>query len=127
MQTLLKNWKTTSAGIITVAGAVVNLVFAVKHATDDQGTWMIAITQILTGLGLMFAGDASASAQSHLESQTQIAELQLRSNVVPDAIESQDTSLLRKVPITPAAVPPPVIPNDTKPTSSVPAPTTKVN
>lgn len=110
MNNLLKNWKTTSTGATMIIGAIVHLVFVFKAGKMDEPTVMLAVGAILAGLGFIFAGDASASAQSHTESQAQIAELQLRSNIIPNAIESGDTSLLRKVPITPAAVPPPVVP-----------------
>jgi hypothetical protein len=110
MKNLLQNWKTTAAGLTIIIGSVVHLVFAVRLGHADENTWTVSLTSILAGLGLMFAGDASASAQSHTESQAQIAELQLRSNIVPNAIESGDTSVLRKIPITPAAVPPPPLP-----------------
>lgn len=93
---LIKNWKTTSAGLITIAGAVVNLVFAIKNQVDDQGTWMTAITMILTGFGLMFAGDGSASAQAHEETKSMVADLQNQIAVV-----KQDTATVAKPPGTP--------------------------
>jgi len=110
MNNLLKNWKTTSAGLTMIIGSVVHLVFSVRAGKADETTWTVSLTAIVAGLGLMFAGDASASAQSHQESQKQISELQLRSNIVPNAIDSGDTSQLRRVPMTPAAVPPPPVP-----------------
>ena len=110
IQNLLSNFRTTSAGLITIAGAIVNLVFAIKNHVDDQGTWMIAITQTVTGLGLMFSRDQAASRIDKEDTKSKIAELQLRSNIVPNAIESGDTSQLRNVPITPVSVPTPVVP-----------------
>jgi len=110
MNNLFKNWKTTSVGLGLITHGIVHLGFCLKAGTADELVWNLSIGELITGVGLLFAGDASASAQSHVESQKQIAELQLRSNIVPNAIDSGDTSQLRKVPMTPAAVPPPVVP-----------------
>ncbi len=76
IQNLLSNWRTTSAGLLTMAGAIVNLSFAIKHQTDDQGTWMLNITQILTGIGLMFSRDQAASRVDKEETKSKIADLQ---------------------------------------------------
>ena len=110
IQNLLKNWKTTSTGATMIIGSIVHLVFVYQAKKMDEPTVMLAVGAILAGLGFIFAGDASASAASHNQSQNQIAELQLRSNTVPNAIESGDTTLLRRIPITPAPVPPTVPP-----------------
>jgi len=61
MQNLLKNYKTTSAGLLMALGAIVHLVFAIKAHTADENTWTITIGAVLGGIGLIFAGDASAS------------------------------------------------------------------
>lgn len=39
----------------------VHLVFSVLRHTSNENTWTIALTAILTGVGLIFAGDASAT------------------------------------------------------------------
>jgi len=49
---------------------------------------------------------SAEGAKAHAESQAQIAQLQLRSNTVPNAIETGNTEELRRIPITPAAIPP---------------------
>lgn len=61
MKNLLTNWKTTSAGLVMIIGAVVHLVFCIKSGTDSEGVWTASLTAILGGLGLLFAGDASKS------------------------------------------------------------------
>jgi hypothetical protein len=61
IRNLLNNWKTTSAGLLMIAGSVVHLVFAVKAGTANENAWTIAITAILGGIGLLVAGDASAT------------------------------------------------------------------
>jgi hypothetical protein len=59
---LLKNWKTTSAGLTMIIGSVVHLVFAVKGGTANEMVWTVSLTAIVGGLGLVFAGDSSVSA-----------------------------------------------------------------
>ena len=61
MTKLLNNWKTTSAGVTMISGAVVHLVFACKNGTSNENTWTITIVAVVGGLGLIFAGDASGS------------------------------------------------------------------
>ena len=51
---IFKNWKTTSAGIIACAGAVILYL-------NDKTQIVAALTTLLSGIGLIFAGDASAS------------------------------------------------------------------
>ena len=63
IQRLITNWKTTSAGIIMIAGSIVHLVFSVKASNANENTWTITITAIVGGLGLLLAGDATASVQ----------------------------------------------------------------
>jgi len=58
-QNMLKNWKTTSAGIAAITTAVVHLVYSIKAGTANEAAWEVAITGILIGIGLLFAGDAS--------------------------------------------------------------------
>lgn len=61
LKQLLTNWKTTAAGTTMIIGSVVHLVFSTKAHTGDESTWTVSLTAIVAGLGLMFAGDASAS------------------------------------------------------------------
>ena len=63
IKTLISNWKTTSAGLIMIAGSVIHLVFSVRAGTANENTWTIAITAIIGGIGLLLAGDAAASVQ----------------------------------------------------------------
>lgn len=62
IQNALANWKTTSAGLTAIIGAIVHMVFT--HKTADENAWMITIGAIIGGLGLIFAGDASHSEKS---------------------------------------------------------------
>lgn len=61
MNRLLSNWKTTSAGLALLVGAIVHLVFAIKHDRADETTWNSSLLTLIAAIGLMFAGDASAS------------------------------------------------------------------
>jgi len=110
IKTILLNWKTSASGVGAIVTSLLTLIFAIKGGTDSQTVWGVCIMGIFGGMAALAAGDAAASAKSHAESQAQIAELQLRSNLTPNSIDSGDTSLLRNVPMTPAAVPPPPIP-----------------
>jgi hypothetical protein len=93
----------------------VSLGAAIINHNCTQALVTACILGICGGIAALASQDAAEGAKAHAESQTQIAELQLRSNLAPNAIDSGDTSQLRRVPMTPAAAPPPVVP----PTSPV--------
>jgi threonine/homoserine/homoserine lactone efflux protein len=59
---LIKNWRTTSAGLTMIIGAVTHLVFAVRAKTADENTWTTSLLAVAGGCGLIFAGDGAASA-----------------------------------------------------------------
>ncbi len=110
IKNIFTHWRTTAPGVAAIVTGVVTFVALI---IDHQLTAVVAtslIMGILTGVGLLYSQDYTQGAKAHEESQKQIAELQLRSNLAPNAIESGDTSQLRRVPMTPAAVPPPVVP-----------------
>lgn len=56
MNNILANWKTSSAGILTIATAIVHVIFE-KPMTE--ASVLAALTSVMTGLGLICAGDAS--------------------------------------------------------------------
>lgn len=114
MQNLLKNYKTTSAGLAIIIGSVVHLVFAVKGHTGDENTWTTALVAIAGGIGLMFAGDAAASAQAHADSTAAIASLQSQVRATAAAVVLGDPSMITK------AVPPEAL--QTPPTGPKSAP-----
>lgn len=70
------NWRTTSLGVLTIAGSIVNLVFAIRKGLADEALWMVAITNILTGVGLIFSRDSTASARDKANTTDKIADLQ---------------------------------------------------
>jgi hypothetical protein len=51
------NWKTTSAGILAIVGAIVGLVFAIINKNLTPEVIMACVTGILGGIGLLFAKD----------------------------------------------------------------------
>src|ERR1039458_9668273 len=59
IQRLIANWKTTSAGIVMIIGAIMHLLF--NHPLTEPMV-MVGVTAIVGGLGLLFAGDANVSA-----------------------------------------------------------------
>lgn len=50
-----KSWKTTSAGLLTIAGAAANTWFNWHNL--NEALVMINVTQILSGIGLIVARD----------------------------------------------------------------------
>lgn len=53
----MKSWKTTSAGILSIAGAVVAFIFT----PHDQANVMAEITAVVLGVGLLFAKDSNVT------------------------------------------------------------------
>ena len=57
----INNWKTTSAGLLMIGGSAIHLIFSIVQKQANENTYTIAFSAIVGGLGLIFAGDASAS------------------------------------------------------------------
>ena len=55
----MKNWKTTSAGILMVLGAAATVYFHVGPITQELA--MGAITAVLGGIGLIFSKDSNVT------------------------------------------------------------------
>jgi hypothetical protein len=58
---MLTNWKTTSAGILAIIGALVGLVFAIINKNLTPDVIMACATGILGGIGLLFAKDSNVT------------------------------------------------------------------
>lgn len=100
MSNLLSNWKTTSAGILSIAASIVHLVFSIKNGHNDESVWMTAITGILIGVGLLAAGDASKSKED-------VAKVDRKLDQTVVAVSTGDTSILpNPTPSKPLAPPP---------------------
>ena len=65
MKNILKNlganWKTTSAGAGMIATGIIHLVFKMRAGSATEGDWIGAVSSVMGGVGLLFAGDASAT------------------------------------------------------------------
>ena len=57
---MFKNWKTTSAGLTLIIGAVVTIVYSAKAGAVTQEVLMGAVAAVLGGVGLLFAKDSDA-------------------------------------------------------------------
>lgn len=62
MNYITTHWKTTSAGLAIIITSVVHLIFAVRAGSADETVWTTSLVGVLSGAGLILAGDASASA-----------------------------------------------------------------
>lgn len=72
IQQLLKNWKTTSAGLLLIGGSTIHLVFCIKSHTADESIWTVTFASIIGGLGLMFAGDANVPPPVTVQNSAEI-------------------------------------------------------
>jgi H+/Cl- antiporter ClcA len=57
----MKNWKTTSSGIVLIVGALVAIIFSAIAGTITQDEIMTSVTAILAGIGLFFAKDSDTT------------------------------------------------------------------
>lgn len=113
----MTNWRTNLGGALEVLGTSLVGIGVVPQlgGTSSKFLTMCAVSGFIIGCaGKFFSALFAADAKVVAVAQQQIGELQARSNMVPNAIESGDTSILRKADITPVA-PPPVAPNPPKP------------
>lgn len=88
---LLLNWKTTSFGLTMILGSIIHLIFSTKAHTGDETTWTVSVGTIVGGLGLMFAGDQSATSN-------QIAPIAAAVDKINQTGPSSDTKMLSKPP-----------------------------
>lgn len=58
------SWKTTSAGLLAILGAITHLVFACKSGTVTEMTVTTALTAIVGGIGLIYARDNDKSSEA---------------------------------------------------------------
>lgn len=86
---LITNWKTTSAGLSMIIGSGVHLIFAVQRGTANENTWTTSLLAIITGIGLLAAGDAGKSA-----TKDELKEVKDATLLNSTAIKTGDTSML---------------------------------
>ena len=68
LQTLITNWKTTSAGITMIVGGLVHLIFSIKSHTITEADCTTTLLAIVTGAGFIAAGDANVPPPPNLTS-----------------------------------------------------------
>ena len=61
MKNLAKNWKTTSAGVVMIIGAIVRL--AVHQGTFSEELIMGAVIAVIGGIGLIVAKDGNVTGK----------------------------------------------------------------
>lgn len=93
IKNLLTNWKTTSAGLAMIISAGVHLGFKVAHGVADESDWTTGLMGIVGGIGLVAAGDATASAANHEETKQALSAL-------AQSVKTGDTSVLNKTDLT---------------------------
>ncbi len=85
-----------------IIGSFVHLVFATKAGNATEGVWTASITAMVGGIGLMFAGDAKASAQAHEETKQIIKEVADKAGVdATPIVEKVETIFVKKPATTP--------------------------
>lgn len=104
LKNLLKNWKTTSAGLAMIISSVIHLVFAVLHNTADESTWTTAVMGIVGGVGLLAAGDSTTSAAAHDETKAALTAMSQTIATTADAAAKGDSDTLTKVATAPLPV-----------------------
>jgi hypothetical protein len=57
----IKNWKTTSSGIVLIAGGLARGYIAYKTGAINEESVTTSATAVLTGLGLIFAKDSNVT------------------------------------------------------------------
>ncbi len=110
IKNIFTHWRTSVTGVAMIVTSSVSLGAMIINHTCDQAAVTACLLGIFGGIGFLASQDYTQGAKAHAESQAQIAELQLRSNLVPNSIDSGDTTLLRRAPMTPAPIPPTVPP-----------------
>lgn len=76
-----------------IVSSATHLAFAIVHGTADEATWTTGLMGIVGGIGLLAAGDSTASAAAHEETKSAVAAL-------AQAVKSGDTTVLNKTDLT---------------------------
>lgn len=91
MNNLISNWKTSSAGLVLILTGLIHLGFGIVHKSITETDFTTTMVSIVTGVGLIVAGDGSKSAQAHEETKALVADLQNQISTV-----KQDTAQIPK-------------------------------
>lgn len=60
----MKNWKTTSTGIVMIVSGVIGFYYAYKSSNLNEATITGCVTSVLGGIGLIFAKDNNVTGGS---------------------------------------------------------------
>lgn len=61
---ILINWKSSSAGILLILGAVISIVYSISdNGRIEQAEMMAQITALLGGIGLLLSRDVGVSTE----------------------------------------------------------------
>lgn len=93
MTNLINNWKTSSAGIVLILTGLIHIGFGILHKSINETDFTTTMVSIVTGVGLIVAGDGSKSAEAHEETKTLVADLQKQ----VDEVKNQ-TTIITKTP-----------------------------
>ena len=58
IKNLMANWKTTSAGLLMIAGSAIHTVWMVHTGGANENTWQSLAVAVVGGVGLIAAGDS---------------------------------------------------------------------
>ncbi len=61
MKNMIKNWRTTASGLSIIIIALVHLGFGIYHQSLDEQATASTILGVLSGIGLIVAGDSKSS------------------------------------------------------------------
>ena len=93
IKNLLDNWKTTAAGLSSITTGIVRLVLAIRGDNMDELVLTGSIGLIITGIGLLAAGDAS-------KSKADAKAVDVKVDQTAQAVASGDTTMLPKPTVT---------------------------
>ena len=91
MNNLINNWKTSSAGLVLILTGLIHIGFGLIHKSINETDFTTTMVSIVTGVGLIVAGDGSKSAAAHEETKALVADLQNQISQV-----KQDTATVTK-------------------------------
>lgn len=91
MNNVIKNWKTTSAGVVLILTGLIHIAFGIIHKSITETDFTTTMVSIVTGVGLIVAGDGTASAQAHEETKQLVTGLQKQI----DEVKNQTTTIAK--------------------------------
>lgn len=83
MDNIGKSWKTTSAGVLMILGAIVGLYFAYNNNLLNEGTVMTALTAIVGGIGLIVSKDSNVTGGNVVSASNDPAAVQASNTIDP--------------------------------------------